>query len=42
MSELLINGIPTWFETVGSGPENVIALHGGLSNSQVFRTSSHR
>jgi pimeloyl-ACP methyl ester carboxylesterase len=32
----LINGIPTWYETVGSGPEDVVLLHGGLSSSPVL------
>jgi pimeloyl-ACP methyl ester carboxylesterase len=36
MAELLINGIPTWYETIGSGHEDVVLLHGGLSNSQVL------
>ena len=33
MPELLIGGIPTWYETIGSGPEDLVLLHGGLSSS---------
>jgi pimeloyl-ACP methyl ester carboxylesterase len=34
MSELLIGGVPTWYETVGNGPEDLVLLHGGLSSSE--------
>jgi len=34
MSELLVGDVPTWYQTIGSGSEDLVLLHGGLSSSE--------
>jgi pimeloyl-ACP methyl ester carboxylesterase len=36
MPELLIGNVPTWYETIGSGSEDLVLLHGGLSSSEAL------
>ena len=36
MPELMIDAIPTWYETTGGGPEDLVLLHGGLSSSEAL------